>query len=223
MVVQMYNAHRYLYYLFSYIYTPRLTRSRITWGQCTPASCRGWPGSSNQVTLLSIAAICYEFWKVETSGGMFIYGDHVGTWGLYHQLRVMEDCGFQDIDVAWRHQAFFVAGGRSRAAESLHWNSEINTFFIRYMGMLNELRINKWTYRSRVRVFAGLGKGKPCPDRPSHKWEKSSFFERFPKQLLCILMPLIRTYNFLKAMFDNKLHAVWKFETLVKRYWISVN
>ena len=70
---------------------------------------------------------------------MFIYGDHVGTWGLYHQvlccavlyctvlycvilyhqLRVMEDCGFQDIDVAWRHQAFFVAGGR-RAAESLH-------------------------------------------------------------------------------------------------------
>ena len=56
---------------------------------------------------------------VETSGGMFIYGDHVGTWGLYHQLRVMEDCGFQDIDVAWRHQAFFVAGGR-RAVESLH-------------------------------------------------------------------------------------------------------
>ena len=75
---------------------------------------------------------------------MFIYGDHVGTWGLYHQvlyctvlccavlycavlyctvlnpqLRVMEDCGFQDIDVAWRHQAFFVAGGR-RAMETLH-------------------------------------------------------------------------------------------------------
>jgi len=45
-------------------------------------------------------------------GGHFIYGDHVGELPLYRQLRLMEEAGFTEIDVSWRQEAFFVAGGR---------------------------------------------------------------------------------------------------------------
>ena len=31
------------------------------------------------------------------------------------QLRIMEDVGFCEIDVSWRQEAFFVAGGRRKA------------------------------------------------------------------------------------------------------------
>merc|ERR1711884_662508 len=44
-------------------------------------------------------------------GGMLLYGDHVGSWGLYKQMRTLEEVGFTDLDVAWRQEAFFVAGG----------------------------------------------------------------------------------------------------------------
>lgn len=47
-------------------------------------------------------------------GGHFIYGDHVGVLPLYRQLRLLEDAGFTEIDVSWREEAFFVAGGRRR-------------------------------------------------------------------------------------------------------------
>ena len=50
-------------------------------------------------------------------GGTFIYGDHVGTWGLYKQVRLMEEIGFVETDVAWRQEAFFVAGARKPSNE----------------------------------------------------------------------------------------------------------
>ncbi len=45
-------------------------------------------------------------------GGHLLIGDHVGTLGLYRQLKAMERAGFIDVDCAWRQDDFFVAGGR---------------------------------------------------------------------------------------------------------------
>jgi trans-aconitate methyltransferase len=45
-------------------------------------------------------------------GGHLIVGDHVGTLGLFRQLKAMERAGFVDVDVAWRQDDFFVCGGR---------------------------------------------------------------------------------------------------------------
>ena len=45
-------------------------------------------------------------------GGHLLVGDHVGTLGLYRQLKAMERAGFTDVDCAWRQDDFFVAGGR---------------------------------------------------------------------------------------------------------------
>jgi len=45
-------------------------------------------------------------------GGHLLVGDHVGTLDLYPQLKAMERAGFQAVDCAWRHDDFFVAGGR---------------------------------------------------------------------------------------------------------------
>lgn len=45
-------------------------------------------------------------------GGHLIVGDHVGTLGLFRQLKAMERAGFIDVDCAWRQDDFFVCGGR---------------------------------------------------------------------------------------------------------------
>ena len=45
-------------------------------------------------------------------GGHLIVGDHVGTLGLYRQLKALERAGFVDVDCAWRQDDFFVCGGR---------------------------------------------------------------------------------------------------------------
>ena len=45
-------------------------------------------------------------------GGHLLVGDHVGTLGLYRQLKAMERAGFTDVDCAWRQDDFFVCGGR---------------------------------------------------------------------------------------------------------------
>ena len=47
-----------------------------------------------------------------TPGGHLLVGDHVGTLGLYRQLKAMDRAGFIDVDCAWRQDDFFVAGGR---------------------------------------------------------------------------------------------------------------
>lgn len=47
-----------------------------------------------------------------TPGGHLIAGDHVGTLGLYRQMKAMERAGFTDVDCAWRQDDFFVCGGR---------------------------------------------------------------------------------------------------------------
>ncbi|NBC17545.1 MAG: methyltransferase domain-containing protein [Bacteroidetes bacterium] len=47
-----------------------------------------------------------------TAGGHLLVGDHVGTLGLYRQLKAMDRAGFVDVDCAWRQDDFFVAGGR---------------------------------------------------------------------------------------------------------------
>lgn len=47
-----------------------------------------------------------------TPGGHLLIGDHVGTLGLYRQLKALERAGFTDVDCAWRQDDFFVAGGR---------------------------------------------------------------------------------------------------------------
>lgn len=47
-----------------------------------------------------------------TTGGHLIVGDHVGTLGLFRQLKAMERAGFVDVDCAWRQDDFFVCGGR---------------------------------------------------------------------------------------------------------------
>ncbi len=45
-------------------------------------------------------------------GGHLIVGDHVGTLGLFRQLKALERAGFLDVDCAWRQDDFFVCGGR---------------------------------------------------------------------------------------------------------------
>lgn len=45
-------------------------------------------------------------------GGHLLVGDHVGTLGLYRQMKAMERAGFTDVDCAWRQDDFFVCGGR---------------------------------------------------------------------------------------------------------------
>ena len=47
-----------------------------------------------------------------TPGGHLIVGDHVGTLGLFRQMKAMERTGFIDVDCAWRQDDFFVCGGR---------------------------------------------------------------------------------------------------------------
>ena len=47
-----------------------------------------------------------------TPGGHLIVGDHVGTLGLFRQLKALERAGFVDVDCAWRQDDFFVCGGR---------------------------------------------------------------------------------------------------------------
>jgi SAM-dependent methyltransferase len=47
-----------------------------------------------------------------TPGGHLLVGDHVGTLGLFRQLKAMERAGFVDVDCAWRQDDFFVCGGR---------------------------------------------------------------------------------------------------------------
>jgi trans-aconitate methyltransferase len=45
-------------------------------------------------------------------GGHLMIGDHVGTLGLYRQMKAMERAGFTDVDCSWRQDDFFVCGGR---------------------------------------------------------------------------------------------------------------
>lgn len=45
-------------------------------------------------------------------GGHLFVADHVGTLGLFRQMKAMERAGFSDVDCAWRQDDFFVAGGR---------------------------------------------------------------------------------------------------------------
>ncbi|GIV57105.1 class I SAM-dependent methyltransferase [Rhodocaloribacter litoris] len=45
-------------------------------------------------------------------GGHLIVADHVGTLGLFRQMKAMERAGFADVDCAWRQDDFFVCGGR---------------------------------------------------------------------------------------------------------------
>eukprot|EP01052_Picozoa_sp_SAG31_P005443 SAG31_NODE_239_length_19453_cov_5.539888_15_plen_293_part_00 len=47
-----------------------------------------------------------------TPGGHMIIGDHSGALGCYDQLRLMEEAGFVEVDVAWRYKDWFVIGGR---------------------------------------------------------------------------------------------------------------
>lgn len=47
-----------------------------------------------------------------TPAGHLLVGDHVGTLGLYPQLKAMERAGLREVDCAWRQDDFFVAGGR---------------------------------------------------------------------------------------------------------------
>ncbi|ARA94731.1 methyltransferase [Rhodothermaceae bacterium RA] len=47
-----------------------------------------------------------------TRGGHLFVADHVGTLGLYRQMKAMERAGFADVDCAWRQDDFFVCGGR---------------------------------------------------------------------------------------------------------------
>jgi len=52
-----------------------------------------------------------------TPGGHLIFGDHIGSLPLFQQLCCMQKAGFVDVDVAWRGEFLFVAGGR-RPAEA---------------------------------------------------------------------------------------------------------
>jgi len=45
-------------------------------------------------------------------GGHIIIGDHVGTLGLFRQMKALERASFVDVDCAWRQDDFFVCGGR---------------------------------------------------------------------------------------------------------------
>jgi len=45
-------------------------------------------------------------------GGHLVFGDHVGAMPLFRQLQLLEEAGFAEVDVAWRVDDCFVAGGR---------------------------------------------------------------------------------------------------------------
>lgn len=56
--------------------------------------------------------------EVLEPGGHLLVGDHVGLCRLGTQLALMAEVGFTEVDVAWRQDAFFVAGGRKPVAEA---------------------------------------------------------------------------------------------------------
>lgn len=89
------------------------------------------PGGPYDVVVASLALHAIVGHKVETPeaesryellargilaslapGGHLIVGDHVGTLGLYRQLKALDRAGFADVDCAWRQEDFFVCGGR---------------------------------------------------------------------------------------------------------------
>lgn len=89
------------------------------------------PGGPYDVVIASLAAHAIVGHEIETPeaetryellfrsirealapGGHLIVADHVGTLGLYRQMKAMERAGFTDVDCAWRQDEFFVCGGR---------------------------------------------------------------------------------------------------------------
>jgi SAM-dependent methyltransferase len=51
--------------------------------------------------------------------GHLIFVDHVGSLRLGRQLELLIQAGFEDVDVSWRHEDFFVAGGVQRGYSKL--------------------------------------------------------------------------------------------------------
>lgn len=76
----------------------------------------GGSGSPSQQVVFSVEAT-YEriFQLIYNSlapGGHLVFADHVGQLGLFQQLQLMAQVGFEDVDCAWRQEDSFVAGGR---------------------------------------------------------------------------------------------------------------
>ena len=44
---------------------------------------------------------------------------------IRRQVRMMEEVGFTEVDIAWRQDGFFVAGGRKCASESVKSNESV--------------------------------------------------------------------------------------------------
>ena len=79
------------------------------------------------------------------------------------KARLLEEVGFEDVDIAWRQEAFFVAGGRKRIDKL--WNLLI-------IKILNWIEL-VWYFRNTIRI---------C--KISTLLELCSFQLKFPLQLL---------------------------------------
>jgi hypothetical protein len=45
-------------------------------------------------------------------GGTLLIGDHDGSLGLFLHMKLMDECGFEEVDCAWRLREYFVCAGR---------------------------------------------------------------------------------------------------------------
>ncbi|CAF5031964.1 unnamed protein product, partial [Rotaria sp. Silwood1] len=53
----------------------------------------------------------------DDGSGHLIVGDHSGSLGMFEQMKLMEECGFVDVECVWRERDMFVIGGRRREKE----------------------------------------------------------------------------------------------------------
>ncbi|CAF4186541.1 unnamed protein product, partial [Rotaria sordida] len=55
----------------------------------------------------------------DDGSGHLIVGDHNGSLGMFEQMKLMEECGFVDVECVWRERDMFVIGGRRRGKEEM--------------------------------------------------------------------------------------------------------
>ncbi|CAF3879474.1 unnamed protein product [Rotaria sp. Silwood1] len=56
---------------------------------------------------------------VDDGNGHLIVGDHSGSLGMFEQMKLMEECGFVDVECVWRERDMFVIGGRRRGKDEV--------------------------------------------------------------------------------------------------------
>jgi len=83
---------------------PRLTETSIT------------PAERRELIRRRYSAMCSSLHDALVPGGHLLLGDHVTNDhpGVFEHCELMRDAGFEDVDVAWVKEGWFVVGGRAK-------------------------------------------------------------------------------------------------------------